>query len=61
MWNKKFVTNDQKTIYDFQSIKYHTTKNENNYIEWIHAKYKFKLWWSLKVFGKMCNGKSLYL
>jgi hypothetical protein len=24
--NKKIVTNDQKTIYDFQSIKYHTTK-----------------------------------
>ncbi len=26
MSNKKFVTNDQKTIYDFQNIKYHTTK-----------------------------------
>ncbi len=23
---KKIVTNDQKTIYDFQNIKYHTTK-----------------------------------
>ncbi len=27
MWSKKFVTNDQKTIYDFQNIKYHNTIN----------------------------------
>jgi hypothetical protein len=26
MWNKEFVTNDQKTIYDYQNIKYYTTK-----------------------------------
>jgi hypothetical protein len=26
MWSKKIVINDQKTIYDFQNIKYHNTK-----------------------------------
>jgi hypothetical protein len=26
MWNKEFVTIDQKTIYDYQNIKYHMTK-----------------------------------
>jgi hypothetical protein len=26
MWNKEFVTIDQKIIYDYQNIKYHMTK-----------------------------------
>jgi len=26
MWNKEFVTIDQKKNYDYQNIKYHTTK-----------------------------------
>jgi len=52
MWNKKIVTIDQFFFNDYQNIKYHTTKRWNNYIEWIHAKYTFKLWWGVKVFGK---------
>jgi hypothetical protein len=40
MWNKEFVTNDQKSIYDFQSIKYHTINMKiiilNEYMQNIH-------------------------
>jgi hypothetical protein len=41
MWNKEFIINDQKTIYDFQSIKYHSTKSLkitilNEYMQNIH-------------------------
>jgi hypothetical protein len=59
MWNKEFVTNDQKIYMILKTLNIIPQKHENNYIEWIHAKYTFKLWWSLKVFGKMCYGKSL--
>jgi hypothetical protein len=59
MWNKEFVTNDQKTFMIFKTLNIMPQKHENNYIEWIHVKYIFRLRWSLKVFGKMCYGKSL--
>jgi len=51
------MTKKQSMI--FKTLNIIPQKHENNYIEWIHAKYIFSLWWSLKVFGKMCYGKSL--
>jgi len=59
MWNKEFVTNNQKTSMIIKTLNIITQKHEKNYIEWIHAKYIFRLWWSLKVFGKMYYRKSL--
>jgi hypothetical protein len=59
MWNKEFVTIDQKTIMIIKTLNIIWQKHENNYIELIHAKYTFRLWWNVKVFGKMCYGKSL--
>jgi hypothetical protein len=59
MWNKEFITNDQKTSMIFKALNIIPQKYENNYIKWIHATYTFRLWWSLKIFGKMCYGKSL--
>jgi hypothetical protein len=41
----------------FKTLNIIPQKHENNYIEWIHSKYSFRLWWSLKVFGKMYYGK----
>jgi hypothetical protein len=51
------MTKKQSMI--FKTLNIIPQKHENNYIEWIHAKYGVRLWWSLKVFGKMCYGKSL--
>jgi hypothetical protein len=51
------MTKKQSMI--FKALNIIPQKNENNYIEWIHEKYMFKLWCSLKIFGKMCYGKSL--
>ncbi len=59
MWNKEHVINDQKTSMIFKALNIISQKHENNYIEWIHAKYTFRLWWNLKVFDKMCYRKSL--
>jgi hypothetical protein len=49
----------KKQFMIFKASNIISQKHENNYIEWINAKYTFKLWWSLKVFDKMCYGKSL--
>jgi hypothetical protein len=43
----------------FKALNIIAQKHENNYIEWILAKHTFRLWWNLKVSGKMCYGKSL--
>jgi hypothetical protein len=59
MWNKNIVTNDQKKIMIFKALNIIPQKHENNYIEWIHAKYTFRLWWTLKVFVKISYAKSL--
>jgi hypothetical protein len=40
--SKEFIINDQKQIYDFQTLNIITQKHENNYIERIHAKYIFR-------------------
>jgi hypothetical protein len=59
IWNKEFVTNDKKKSMTIKTLNIIPQKHESNYIEWIHAKYTFRLWWCLKVFGKMFYGKSL--
>jgi hypothetical protein len=30
---------------NFKALNIIAQKHENNYIEWIHAKYIFRLWW----------------
>jgi hypothetical protein len=59
MWNEKFVINDPKKSMIFKALNIIPQKHENNYIEWIHAKYIFRLWWNLKIFVKMCYVKWL--
>jgi hypothetical protein len=43
MWNKEFVTNDQKKSTNIKTLNIIPQKHENNYIQWIHAKYTFRL------------------
>jgi hypothetical protein len=57
MWKKEFVTNDQKAIYDYQNIKYHTTKTWkriilNEYMQNIHLGFN-EVW---KYLGKCVIG-----
>jgi hypothetical protein len=51
----------KKQSMTFKALNIIAQKHENNYIEWIHEKYIFRLWWNLRVFDKMCYGKSLGL
>jgi hypothetical protein len=43
MWNKEFVTNNQKKSMIIKTLNIIPQKHEKNYIEWIHAKYTFRL------------------
>jgi hypothetical protein len=43
MWNKELVINDQKKSMIIKTLNIIPEKHEKNYIEWIHAKYTFKL------------------
>jgi hypothetical protein len=44
------MTKKQSMI--FKTLNIIAQKHENNYIEWIHAKYTFKLRWSWKYLAK---------
>jgi hypothetical protein len=59
MWSKEFISNDQKQSIIFKALNITAQKHESNYIKWIHAKFIFKLWWTLKLFDKRCYEKSL--